>query len=94
MSRRLLVASSTAAAALAFTSFAPPFRVGATPVTCAASDPKAEDTENLSMWTGRWKNNNTRWHSTRPHASLIKHLDVLPEGPTLVPLCGKTVDLH
>ena len=30
----------------------------------------------------------------KPHASLEKHLSVLPAGPILVPLCGKTVDLH
>jgi thiopurine S-methyltransferase len=55
-----------------------------------------EDSENLSMWSKKWKTGSTGWHRPKVHESLLKfENDLLPNknSHVLVPLCGKTVDM-
>jgi thiopurine S-methyltransferase len=55
-----------------------------------------EDSENLSMWSKKWKTGSIGWHRPKVHESLLKfENDLLPNknSRVLVPLCGKTVDM-
>ncbi len=46
-------------------------------------------------WLGRWNQGRTGWHEPAGNEGLKTHWPELPEGSSvLVPLCGKTPDLH
>ena len=56
----------------------------------------SETSSNLAVWNGKWSSNTTRWQREEIHHTLLKHYDAVLKGrgKILVPLCGKTVDLH
>lgn len=45
------------------------------------------------FWRSRWREGAIGFHEGVPNAFLVAHLDALPPGRVLVPLCGKTEDL-
>jgi thiopurine S-methyltransferase len=45
------------------------------------------------FWRSRWREGAIGFHEGVPNAYLATHLDALPRGRVLVPLCGKTEDL-
>ncbi len=45
------------------------------------------------FWTERWAEGRTAFHQPDKNALLVAHLDRLPKGRVLVPLCGKSHDL-
>ena len=50
-----------------------------------------------AFWHERWALGETGFHRTHPHWALQEYWPVLTQDPTqsvLVPLCGKSVDLH
>lgn len=49
---------------------------------------------NYNFWNERWLNNQIGFHQEKPHASLVKFIDVFKgHKKVLVPLCGKTLDM-
>lgn len=50
-----------------------------------------------SFWRGRWRREETGWHSSTVNRHLERHWPSLVTGPggrVLVPLCGKSLDLE
>ncbi len=50
-----------------------------------------------AFWHQRWRNGEIAFHGSRPHWALEAHWHALrlpPDTPVLVPLCGKSLDLH
>lgn len=48
-----------------------------------------------NRWADKWDNNQLGWHKQNPHETIVKHVERLNKASSvLVPLCGKTVDLH
>jgi thiopurine S-methyltransferase len=45
------------------------------------------------FWRSRWHEGAIGFHEGVPNAHLVAHLDALPHGRVLVPLCGKAEDL-
>jgi len=51
----------------------------------------------ISYWQSRWHKNNTGWHMDDIYPLLTKlwpRLSIKPDTNVLVPLCGKSLDLH
>ncbi|MEL7832963.1 thiopurine S-methyltransferase [Fodinibius sp. Rm-B-1B1-1] len=51
----------------------------------------------ISYWQSRWRKDNTGWHMDMvypPLPKLWKRLNIKSESRILVPLCGKSLDLH
>jgi thiopurine S-methyltransferase len=46
-----------------------------------------------SFWDDRWKQNQIGFHQKNVNPHLLEYAHLLPEGPLLVPLCGKSLDL-
>ncbi len=50
-----------------------------------------------AFWHRRWQNNDIGFHQPDGHRWLPRHwpaLSLPPDAPVLVPLCGKSVDMH
>ncbi|KAF0811101.1 thiopurine S-methyltransferase [Alcanivorax sp. S71-1-4] len=50
-----------------------------------------------AFWHRRWQNNEIGFHQPEGHRWLPRHwpaLGLAPEAPVLVPLCGKSEDMH
>lgn len=45
-------------------------------------------------WINKWQNSETRFHQSQYHPMLVKYGDKLTTGTILVPLCGKSLDMH
>lgn len=49
---------------------------------------------NTDYWINKWQKGETRFHQSQFHPLLVKFSDQLSKGTILVPLCGKTLDMH
>lgn len=52
---------------------------------------------NAEFWHERWTRNEISWHQSARHPGLVRHwseLEVPSGSEVLVPLCGKSLDMH
>lgn len=49
---------------------------------------------NSDFWIKKWQDGEIRFHQSQFHPELVKYAGQFRPGPILVPLCGKSLDMH